>query len=140
MVLEDFVMISTDRFHGSENRRISYCTSSRTSLATVAALSLYCLEMDTEQLEREMVAIIVSEYHDKRGWSHSDFVRQVWGGSKADHARWKRIRNQSKGGKPQPLSIGDLYAIANTLGWKPQHIQWEAEHRMTEEQRQAEST
>lgn len=80
------------------------------------------------EFERSIVAV-VEEAYGKEGISHSAFARLAFGPS--DIVKWRKIRNQSKHGKPQRLLASDVALLASALGKRPSELIFLAEQRIS---------
>lgn len=68
-----------------------------------------------EQLEREFVRLVV-DLTSQSGLSHSQFARTAFAADQSPVVKWRQIRNGSKGGRPQRLSMADASRCAEALG------------------------
>lgn len=66
------------------------------------------------QFEREYIRL-VTEQAKKRGLNHSQFARLAFGTDTSPEVKWRQIRNTSKTGKPQRLSLADACRLAEAL-------------------------
>lgn len=72
--------------------------------------------MDIDRdFERAFVKKVAQIIEDSPGMDHSKFARMVWGESDASVSRWRRLKNASKGGKPQSLSLSDAFKITRCM-------------------------
>jgi hypothetical protein len=68
-----------------------------------------------EEFERLFVLKIVGIIEGSSGLNHSRFAKYVWGDNEASVKKWQRIRRQSKGGKPQHLTIAEAFRMVQFL-------------------------
>jgi plasmid maintenance system antidote protein VapI len=76
------------------------------------------------EFERAFVQIVADEIERHPHLDHSKFARLVWGDSAGSVERWRRIRNKSKAGKPQNLTMATAMMLAQTLGFSFPDFSW----------------
>jgi hypothetical protein len=64
---------------------------------------------------------------------HSKFARMVWGNTASAVTKWRRIRNRSKQGKPQNISLTDAVAMANALATDLPSFSWKVYQTVMDE-------
>lgn len=65
-------------------------------------------------LEREFVRLVAA-LAAERGLSYAQFAKQAFNEDLCPEVKWRQIRNTSKGGKPQRLSLADAMRCADAL-------------------------
>ena len=98
------------------------------------------LKYSAEDFERMFVSKIAGIIDESPGLDHSKFARFVWPGERAPVEKWRRIRNQSKHGKPQKLTISEALKMVEFLQADFPSFSWDVAKEAEQEYRRAEKS
>ena len=84
-----------------------------------------CMKCSPEEFERMFVSKVASLIDASPGLDHSKFARYVWGDRPASVSKWRRIKNASKEGKPQNLTISDAFRMVEFFHTDFANFSWD---------------
>lgn len=82
-------------------------------------------EISATDFERKFVEKITKIIDTSPGLNHSKFAKAIWGDNDASVAKWRRIRNKSKAGKPQNLTIAEAFLMMDFLSTNLASFSWD---------------
>ncbi len=94
---------------------------------------------DPIEFERKFIERVAEIIKESPGMNHSKFARIVWGDVSGVVEKWRRIRNSSKKGKPQNLTLSDALRMMNALQTEFPSFAWETKQDLDLEVRRSES-
>lgn len=80
--------------------------------------------------ERKLVEL-AQEWADERDLNFTQFAKLAFGDTPDSVGRWRRMRNISSPiGRPQSVTVHDLYCVAQAMGKTPSELCFSVEQRL----------